>query len=111
VGAFEMIETWQYGPPAFSLVHHYDVSEYWDISIPTSEQPIPKGCMVKEYPSEISAGLNALAQADHVLGDHFGTLDGRLYLTAIGYKRSKARWQTMQSPASARDWAVERPPG
>jgi SAM-dependent methyltransferase len=97
VGAFKAVEVRQFGPPAFSLLHHYDVSEYWDISIPTSDQPIPKGLLIKAYPPEISAGLNALAEADRILGAHFNNVDGSLYLMAFACKQIES-WQ--ETPAA-----------
>ena len=65
-GEFEKLDLSQFGPPAFSLLHHYDTSEYWDASIPTVDEPVPKSIMVKEYPPEISSGLNALALAEQM---------------------------------------------
>ena len=90
LGAFEHVEVTQYGPPAFSLLHHYDTSEYWDIAIPSLEEPVPKGLQIKEYPTEIALGLGALAQAEAAVKDHFAEVDGRLYLMAIGYKTTKS---------------------
>ncbi len=83
-GCLENVEITEFGAPAFSLLHHYDVAEYWDISIPTADQPIPRSIMVKEYPLEISIGLNALEKADEAAQDYFSETDGRLYLTATG---------------------------
>ena len=89
IGAFKHVEVMQYGPPAFSLLHHYDTSEYWDIAIPSLEEPVPKGLQIREYPTEIAVGLNALAQAEAAVRDHFAEVDGRLYLMAIGSKTAK----------------------
>jgi SAM-dependent methyltransferase len=83
VGAFASVEITQFGPPAFSLIHHFDTSAYWDISIPTAEAPVPKSLQIREYPPKIAAGLNALSQADPVVGEHFAAVDGQLYLLAI----------------------------
>jgi SAM-dependent methyltransferase len=89
IGAFKHVEVSQYGPPAFSLLHHYDTSEYWDVAIPSLQEPVPKGLQIKEYPTEIAVGLNALAQAEAAVRDHFAVIDGRLYLMAIGSKQAK----------------------
>jgi SAM-dependent methyltransferase len=89
VNEFKEFEVSQFGRPAFSLLHHYDTSEYWDASIPTADEPIPKCMMVKEYPPEISGALNALAQAEQVLGDYFGEVDGRLYVMAVAHRGSR----------------------
>jgi len=59
VGLFREVQTSQFGPPAFSLLHHYDTSEYWDISIPSVQEPIPRSFMVKNYPNEVADGLSA----------------------------------------------------
>src|SRR5262249_53004408 len=83
IGVFKCLDVSQYGPPAFSLLHHYDTSEYWDIAIPSLQEPVPKGLQVKEYPAEIALGLNALAQAEPAVKDHFAEADGRLYLMAV----------------------------
>ena len=83
IGVFKCLDMSQYGPPAFSLLHHYDTSEYWDIAIPSLQEPVPKGLQVKEYPTEIALGLNALAQAEPAVKDHFAETDGRLYLMAV----------------------------
>jgi SAM-dependent methyltransferase len=87
VGSFGDIEISQFGPPAFSLLHHYDTSEYWDIAIPSAQEPVPKGFMVKDYPSSIANGLNALGAADPAVAEHFAETDGRLYLTAIALRQ------------------------
>ena len=89
IGAFNYVEVSQYGPPAFSLLHHYDTSEYWDIAIPSLHEPVPKGLQIKEYPTEIAVGLNALAEAEAAVKDHFAKVDGRLFLMAIGSKAPK----------------------
>jgi hypothetical protein len=83
------VEVYQSGPPSFSLLHHYDYSDYWDIVTPTAESPMPRSVMVKNYPPEMSLGLHALEQADKALQDHFAETDGRLYLTAYA-RRSAA---------------------
>ena len=94
VGVFEHLQISQYGPPAFSLIHHYDVSEYWDILIPTAEEPMPRGYMVKEYPLEISTALNALEQADQAMTEYFSEVDGRLYVMAICPQTMRRRGAT-----------------
>jgi SAM-dependent methyltransferase len=89
IDAFKYIEVSQYGPPAFSLLHHYDTSEYWDIAIPSLQEPVPKGLQIKEYPTEIAVGLNALAEAEAAVKDHFAKIDGRLFLMAVGSKAAR----------------------
>jgi len=83
VGLFREVQISQFGPPAFSLLHHYDTSEYWDISIPSAQEPVPRSFMVKNYPNEVADGLNALGQADPLVAEHFATIDGRLYVMAV----------------------------
>jgi SAM-dependent methyltransferase len=89
VGAFQHIEMSQFGPPAFSLLHHYDTSDYWDITIPSLEEPVPRGLNIREYPTEIAVGLNALGQADPAVADYFAEVDGRLFLMAVGWRLSQ----------------------
>jgi SAM-dependent methyltransferase len=91
IGVFKCVDVSQYGPPAFSLLHHYDTSEYWDIAIPSLQEPVPKGLQVKEYPTEIALGLNALAQAEPAMKDHFAETDGRLYLMAVAAREVRGR--------------------
>jgi SAM-dependent methyltransferase len=98
VGAFHRIEMSQFGPPAFSLLHHYDTSDYWDITIPSMEEPVPRGLNIQEYPTEIAVGLNALGQADAAVADHFAEVDGRLFLMAVGSKLPQNGSQPRSGP-------------
>ncbi len=79
----------QFGPPAFSLLHHYDTSRYWDVSIPSAEQPAPQSLKLREYPIAMVMGLNALEQAESAVGDYFADIDGRLYLMALAQRRTE----------------------
>ena len=81
-GMFEQIEIVQAGPAAFSLLHHYPYNDYWDVTIPTREQPVPQGVRLADYPIEMAVGLNALAEAETKLADHFALTDGRQYMAA-----------------------------
>jgi len=88
VGFFGEIGISQYGPAAFSLLHHYDTSGYWDITIPSLQEPVPRSLCVREYPTDIAIGLNALGQADAAVADYFAKVDGRLFLMAVARKLS-----------------------
>jgi SAM-dependent methyltransferase len=87
VGRFGGVELSEFGAPAFSLLHHYDTSDYWDVSIPTQQEPVPKGFMIADYPPEIALGLNALGEAESAVADQFAETDGRLFLMAIAVRR------------------------
>ena len=108
VGAFRAVQVDEFGPPAFNLLHHYDVSDHWDISIPTSADPIPKSLLVKNYQPETAKGLNALAEADLALTQHFSKIDGSLYL--VGFARRQTDGSTeislsTSAPSSSADTA------
>ncbi len=87
VALFQAVQTSQFGPPAFSLLHHYDTSQYWDASIPSRQEPVPKSIMVREYPVDIARAINALGEVDALVASHFADLDGRLYVMAIARQR------------------------
>lgn len=82
-GLFEQVHIEQTGPAAFSLLHHYPYGEYWDVTIPTAENPMPRSIKIQEYSPEMNAGLNALGEAESKIGDYFAKSDGRLYLTSF----------------------------
>jgi ABC-type polysaccharide/polyol phosphate transport system ATPase subunit/SAM-dependent methyltransferase len=87
-GYFEDVKIDQSGPAAFSLLHHYDFGEYWDILAPTAQRPVPETIKVADYPLEMAVGLNALSEADEAVHEHFAQTDGRLYLTAFARRRA-----------------------
>jgi SAM-dependent methyltransferase len=92
VGLFGEVGISQFGPAAFSLLHHYDTSGYWDVTIPSLQEPVPKSFKIKEYPTEIAIGLNALGQAEAAVEDYFAESDGRLYLTAVARINLRKLW-------------------
>lgn len=90
IGAFDRVQTSQFGPPAFSLLHHYDTSDYWDTTIPSHGEPVPRSLQVKEYSDALAHGLNALGNADPLVAGHFAETDGRLYLMGLAHRGSGA---------------------
>ena len=101
VAELAVVDVIQFGPAAFSLLHHYDVSDYWDISVPTAEEPVPKSLMTRPYPAETSIGLNALAEADRSVAEYFGKVDGRTYLMALARKHAATQPTIYFQPAVA----------
>lgn len=83
----ELISIEQAGDAAFSLIHHVDYGDHWDVSIPTAEHPIPQSLQTTSYSALDANALNSLASADHVLKDYFAEKDGRINL--IAYCRKK----------------------
>jgi 2-polyprenyl-3-methyl-5-hydroxy-6-metoxy-1,4-benzoquinol methylase len=81
-GGLSEIETKDMGGPAFSLMQHVDFADYFDISIPTHEDPTPRTVMLKPYPQRVSEQVNALAALEPLMADHFATTDGRMFLVA-----------------------------
>ncbi len=75
------------GPPAFSLIHHIDYGDRWDISIPSPADPEPRGILLEPYDSQQAQSLNALAEADPKLSEYFSETDGKMLLVA--YARAK----------------------
>jgi SAM-dependent methyltransferase len=83
---FERFEIDQAGESAFSLVHHVDFGDMWDITIPTAEAPVPQGVQLVPYEHATEVALNALARADKEVGPYFfADNDGRTYLIAYGW--------------------------
>lgn len=81
-GLFGDILLEESGPAAFSLIHHISFGDRWDISIPTENEPVPKGILVDPYDTPTALCLNALSEADQKLGEYFADADGRLWLVA-----------------------------
>lgn len=79
-GGFADIEVFDRGAAAFSLIHHADTWQYYDISIPSEDDPVPQTVARRPMPPEVSAMVNALAAADQAMGDHFARSDGRMHL-------------------------------
>lgn len=89
VGVFDDVELFDRGSAAFSLMHHMDFADYFDITIPTEAEPAPKTVMVKPYSDEMASRINALAEADGKLGDYFAETDGRMWLIAIARRSGR----------------------
>jgi 2-polyprenyl-3-methyl-5-hydroxy-6-metoxy-1,4-benzoquinol methylase len=82
-GLFARVDIEQGGPPAFSLIGHFDTADHWDISIPSIEDPVPKSLMLRPYPDIMGHAINALGLAQHLADDYFAQTDGRQYLIAF----------------------------
>lgn len=76
----------QYGRAAFKLIHHVQIGDNWDISIPTEDNPTPKSVLVTPYTPEQRAAISALAKADVELVEYFAKTDGRLFLASLAWK-------------------------
>jgi SAM-dependent methyltransferase len=82
-GLFETIEIFDHGAPAFSLMHHIDFADYFDITIPTVEDPEPRTVMLKPYDEVMGKRIAALAEADKTLSSYFSETDGGINLIAV----------------------------
>jgi SAM-dependent methyltransferase len=80
---FETIELFDYGAPAFSLMHHIDFADYFDITIPTVGDPEPRTVMLKSYDEVMGQRIAALAEADKTLSRYFSETDGGINLIAV----------------------------
>lgn len=78
----ELADIFEYGPPAFQLIHHVGYGDHWDISIPSIDRPSPESIQIKKYTEAESRALGVLAKADAEIGEFFGDTDGRQYLVA-----------------------------
>ena len=89
-GLFQDPETYDRGDTAFSLMHHVDFSEHFDITIPTPADPKPRTFMVKPFDTETSRRINALSAADAVMKEYFAETDGRNHLVAVAVRLEEA---------------------
>lgn len=87
-GAFSSVDVQEFGQPAFSLLHHVDYADHWDVTIPTRQKPKAESVMLKPYSLRMQQWLNALDAADKVTSDMFAEQDGRMYLAV--YARLRA---------------------
>lgn len=71
------------GAAAFVLTQHVDFSSYYDISIPTADDPVPRTVTVSPLPDEIARQITALAGVDALMSEHFARTDGRVFLFAL----------------------------
>ena len=83
----ELVSIDQAGGAAFSLLHHVDYGDHWDVTMPTLLKPVPQSLQIIPYIAEQSDALNALGVADLSLSDYFAAQDGRALL--IAYCRKK----------------------
>lgn len=82
VAGLELIGIEQGGPAAFELTHHTDFGDYWDITIPSREDPAPRSIQLRPYGSKLASILTALTMAGKLVGNHFAKTDGRSFLIA-----------------------------
>jgi ABC-type polysaccharide/polyol phosphate transport system ATPase subunit/SAM-dependent methyltransferase len=87
IDIFRQIEIEDAGDPAFSLLHHVNYDDYWDVSIPTEDNKAPVGEMTKPYDTRTAEWLNSLAEANTAVSDLFAETDGRIYIIAYGRRR------------------------
>ena len=80
---FETIEIFDHGVPAFSLMHHIDFADHFDITIPTLEDSEPRTVMLTPYDEAMGQRIAALAEADKTLNSYFAETDGGINLIAI----------------------------
>ncbi|WP_186418063.1 ATP-binding cassette domain-containing protein [Bosea sp. CS1GBMeth4] len=83
----ELVSVEQFGPAAFDLIHHPDTGDYWDITIPSASNPVPRSIMLEPYEHEKAVTLNALQKTAPLLSEFFAKHDGRLYLAAFCRRR------------------------
>src|SRR5208337_3862747 len=80
VKIFQLIESWQSGPKAFSLTDMMQVGEYFDIEIPQQEMDAPRCMQVRPYTRFQDKVINKLAKYDHQLEALLTRIDGKLLL-------------------------------
>jgi SAM-dependent methyltransferase len=68
---------------AFSLLHHFPTSSYWDTTVPTAEAPTPQAFKKTDYSLELQVKLNALDAADKALASDFVQTDGASLMTVF----------------------------
>jgi ABC-type polysaccharide/polyol phosphate transport system ATPase subunit/SAM-dependent methyltransferase len=84
----ELISIEQDGPAAFQLIQHVPFGDYWDVTVPTKDDPTPRSAQVKQYTTEEGLALAALSEADQKIGSYFAKTDGKLNLIVYCRKRS-----------------------
>jgi ABC-type polysaccharide/polyol phosphate transport system ATPase subunit/SAM-dependent methyltransferase len=84
----ELVAIEQDGPSAFQLIQHVPFGDYWDVTIPTEADPVPRSSQVKQYTEEEGLVIAALSEADQKVGDYFARTDGKLNLIVYCRKRS-----------------------
>ena len=72
----------QVGSASFSLTQSIQHGDYWDIALPTPQNPEPLSVQRTPYSRFESRALQSLSAADSILKDHFADTDGRLLLVA-----------------------------
>jgi hypothetical protein len=76
----------QYGGPSFQIFDHVPFGDHWDISIPTTEEPVPQSIQIKPYTPSENKALNALSGLEKELAEYFADADGRLFLVSYIWK-------------------------
>ncbi len=76
----------QFGTASFKLIDHVPFGDYWDVSIPTKESPIPRSIQLKDYEQLEGQALSVLADADLKIGDYFAETDGKMLLASYLWK-------------------------
>ncbi len=89
IGTLEFVELAQAGPAAFSLMHHIDSGDYWDISIPDQSDPEPHSIQIRPYDIKTAAALNLLGSLDGQVVEYFAEHDGRQFLAAYARKTDR----------------------
>ncbi|AHB47207.1 teichoic acid ABC transporter ATP-binding protein [Hyphomicrobium nitrativorans NL23] len=90
VEGLEIVAIDQAGPSAFIPVHLVDYGDYYDITVPTEEDPQPRSIAVRSYSTEESNAINALSQAEKDSNDYFAERDGRQLLIAYCKKKGSS---------------------
>jgi len=79
-GLFSGVDVVEDGPAAFSLMQVIDWGNYWDITMPSPDEPA-KSIQICEYPPDMGRMIGVLANANEAAGDYFANHDGRVFLT------------------------------
>ena len=82
IEGLEVVAVEQAGAAAFELTHHVAFGDYWDVEIPTIDNPAPRSIQVQPYDPQSANALNVLHDADGKMGEYFAARDGRSYLIA-----------------------------